>query len=531
MSLTLVGYTGFVGLNLQQHYKFDNLYNSKNFIDAKNKSFDTIFFSALPATKWLVNKNPEKDLENINKITEILKTITVKKFILISTIDVYDEINGDFDEDYDNTGLTNAYGKHRLMFENFVKSTFNNYNIIRLPALIGKQLKKNVLYDLINNNCIQNIPVNSNFQWYDLDWLKNDVDIILKNDIKICNLFTEPLNTLQIIDLFDNYTLEMFPNKNVINYDIKTKYGYLFNNITKNYIHSSQTVIDSIKNYIKWCKINKSQLCVSNICVKHVSQLQFVCLLKLFGITHIQIAPTILINSWSNLNFIDNYVEQYKNLDIIPYSFQSITFSLNNLNIFSDETSNLLLEQLYKIIDCAKKNNIKILVFGCPKNRTIINDLNNNVEIFSLFFNKVGNYIGDNDITICIEPNSKKYGCNFINTIDFCESIVRKINHPKIKMMVDIGNAIMENDNLNNIDNCFDILCNVDIANENMDCLLETNETHLNFSNYLKTNNYSKMINLEMLINRNCEKDENNELNDLVLSLNNFINIYGKSQK
>ena len=31
----IVGYTGFVGSNLLQFYKFDKLYNSKNFEDAK----------------------------------------------------------------------------------------------------------------------------------------------------------------------------------------------------------------------------------------------------------------------------------------------------------------------------------------------------------------------------------------------------------------------------------------------------------------------------------------------------------------
>ena len=57
----LVGYTGFVGSNLLQFFKFDELYNSKNFYEAKNKHFETIFFCGVPAIKWLANKNPEED--------------------------------------------------------------------------------------------------------------------------------------------------------------------------------------------------------------------------------------------------------------------------------------------------------------------------------------------------------------------------------------------------------------------------------------------------------------------------------------
>jgi hypothetical protein len=48
-----------------------------------------------------------------------------------------------------------------------------------------------------------NIPINSYFQWYNLDRLKKYIDIIIKNDIKICNLFSEPLETIKIMKLFD----------------------------------------------------------------------------------------------------------------------------------------------------------------------------------------------------------------------------------------------------------------------------------------------------------------------------------------
>ena len=59
MTTAIVGYTGFVGSNLLQYYKFDNLYNSSNFHEATNKEFDTLFFCGVPAVKWYANKNPE----------------------------------------------------------------------------------------------------------------------------------------------------------------------------------------------------------------------------------------------------------------------------------------------------------------------------------------------------------------------------------------------------------------------------------------------------------------------------------------
>ena len=93
MSNAIVGYTGFVGSNLQQFYKFDYFYNSKNFTNAKRQHFDTMFFAGIPSVKWYANKNPQEDNTIIEDIKSILNTIIVKKFILISTIDVYDDVS------------------------------------------------------------------------------------------------------------------------------------------------------------------------------------------------------------------------------------------------------------------------------------------------------------------------------------------------------------------------------------------------------------------------------------------------------
>ena len=38
-----------------------------------------------------------------------------------------------------------TYGKNRLLLEQFVEKNYDNYLIVRLPALFGKGLKKNLL--------------------------------------------------------------------------------------------------------------------------------------------------------------------------------------------------------------------------------------------------------------------------------------------------------------------------------------------------------------------------------------------------
>tara|TARA_B110000037_G_C17113520_1_gene502801 strand:+ start:1343 stop:2932 length:1590 start_codon:yes stop_codon:yes gene_type:complete len=523
----IVGYTGFVGSNLLQFYKFDFFYNSKNFDTAKHKSFDKLYFAGIPAVKWYANKNPKKDNEIIENIKAILNTVTVKKFILISSIDVYENVDAEYDEDYIiNPNNNHTYGKNRFFFEEYIKERFNDYNIIRLPALFGKGLKKNIIYDLIHNINVNDIPLNSSFQWYYLEWLKKDIDIILKNNIKVCNLFTEPIHTTDIIKVFNqvydlNYDFQndLHTKYNpVIRYDLHTKYNTYFN-CNKKYIIKGNDIIKYIREYLIYEKLNKSKLCVSNICVNNISQIQFASILKLYGIQNVQIAPTKLIESWSTLEKLDLSI--YKNVALNVYSFQSITYTLNHLNIFDLNTQHILYEHLIKLIDYSEKHNVKVLVFGCPRNRKVLDKKLDNRKIFIDFFKRIGDYLNGKNIKICLENNSAYYDCNFMNTIEECSSIVRDINKDNIKMMVDLGNAVMEKDNWFYLKEYIDIIYNIDVAHSYMRDYSEIHESNKIFNFVIKNNNYNKVINLEMLLT-----DTDNELDILIKSLNNFIHIY-----
>ena len=520
MSKCIVGYSGFVGGNLLLKYKFDYFFNSKNFDSARNLNVDTLYFCGLPAVKWYANTYPDEDNLIIDNIKNILKTMTINKFILISTIDVYNNINENYNEDYNCYNDNHTYGKNRYLFEEFIKQYFKNYYIIRLPALFGYGLKKNIIFDLLNNNQVNKIKVNSIFQWYNLNWLSHDIEKIINNNIRLCNFFTEPLHTKDILKLF-NYPIDIFDSDNNITYNLKTKYSKIFNCNIDGYIRNKDEIKKELINFINYENINKINLCVSNICVNSILQLQFSCILKVLGFINVEVAPTKLI-TWNNLKNLN--LDIFKNNNVRVYSFQSITYELHDLNIFN-ENINLLLEHIKNIIDIALLNNVKILVFGCPKNRKILhNDIDNKL-IFINFFRELSNYCKNKELIICIEPNSKKYNCNFINTIDEAVCIINEINCSNIQLMVDLGNIIMENDNINKIILLKDKIKHIHISQEFMNNFTIPHIINITFANYLnKLLNYNNIITLEMLI----KDDDNNELETLITSLLNFVNIYGK---
>jgi hypothetical protein len=243
----LVGDTGLIGSTLKEKIQFDFTYNSKNistFNDFEYKNA-TLYLSCLPATKWMVNKNIPSDIININKIINTISNQKFDRVILFSTIDVYTDTPPLSDENSPIHLKSLSYGTNRYLFELLVKEfvTTDDLKIFRLPALFSKNIKKNVLYDLIHNNNVDQINRNSAFQWYNLDNLTSDVeDFITKyNNETLFNLFTEPVETNDIISLFPHYENITYSSP------VKSEYNYKTIHSESGYIMNKEEVLKEIK--------------------------------------------------------------------------------------------------------------------------------------------------------------------------------------------------------------------------------------------------------------------------------------------
>ena len=247
MKTGLIGHTGFVGSNLSEQKIFSEYFNSSNIEKIKNQTFDLLICAGLSGKKYLINRNPDVDLLNLNNQKNLLKTVQANKIIFISTIDVYDKkIDVNEKSIIDNQKLDN-YSKNRYDFENFLKNQFDNYHIIRLPMLFGRGLKKNVLYDLQHNQFLQNINKNSIFQWYCLNNLFNDINYIIKEKIKLINLISEPIKINEMIMRYFKYK-SFDNNKNLIQTNIKSLHAPI-NSQCGNYIYSKKQILKDMDNY------------------------------------------------------------------------------------------------------------------------------------------------------------------------------------------------------------------------------------------------------------------------------------------
>lgn len=146
----LVGCTGFVGSNIYAAGGMDRGFHSRNIEEAYGLKPDLLIYAGLRAEKYLANREPEKDMELILQAEENIGKINPKKLVLISTIDVFKEPVGvDETSQVFSDGL-GAYGLNRYRLECFVRETYPDALIIRLPGLFGQNIKKNFIYDLIH---------------------------------------------------------------------------------------------------------------------------------------------------------------------------------------------------------------------------------------------------------------------------------------------------------------------------------------------------------------------------------------------
>ena len=224
----LIGKTGFVGSVLQRQTLFDELYRSINISEILGQSFKFVVCAAAPAQKWIANREPEADRENIEKLIGHLSTVTCKSFILISTIDVFkNPIGVAEDTAVDETGL-HPYGLHRRMLERFVEDHFENHLIIRLPGLVGPGLRKNVIFDFLNDNNLDAIDSRGVFQFYPMVNLWYDIQTALQAGLRLVHLTAEPISVAEVSEQGLGRPFENVLSNPPARYDMRTRHAALF---------------------------------------------------------------------------------------------------------------------------------------------------------------------------------------------------------------------------------------------------------------------------------------------------------------
>lgn len=248
MNNALIGYTGFVGSTLLKQATFGSLYRSTNISDIEGKIFDVVVCAGAPAQKWIANREPEADLEKIEGLIAHLKSMACKTFVLISTVDVFKSPLGVDEVSYIEEAGLHAYGMHRRLLEKFVESHFSHHLIVRLPGLVGPGLRKNVIFDFLNDNNLHAIDSRGIFQFYPMVNLWYDIQTALKAEIKLIHLTAAPISVADVSKLGFGRPFDQTLANAPATYDLRTRYAEI-SGATGQYQYSARETVQAIRAY------------------------------------------------------------------------------------------------------------------------------------------------------------------------------------------------------------------------------------------------------------------------------------------
>lgn len=431
----ILGATGFVGSTLRERLPVADLYDSRNLSDITGKTYRTVYCACIPAVKWKANKDPVADAAVIESIKTSIDSIgACDRFVVISTIDVHSPAHRCDSEDIDIVPTSEPYGLHRREFEIWVSTRFPSYNIVRLPALFGTGMKKNAVYDLLNNNRLEHIPINSAFQWYDMTWLHDDVDYVVTTGLQIANLYPAPVETSDVVRfVFPEHIdlLRVTTEQKRIEYNQGTRHA--------RFCRSAETVLAGMRRFVALHRTCMSpivqRLAVSTLGWMGCPDDHAAFVLRRYGIDGVEIVPSLLVDDVDRLSD-EAVISAGRRLGLLglkPVSMQSVLYRINGDMVSSRDN---ILVRMRNIDRIAELLGLQSVVFGSPGLRA---------GITAAQLSKVLDEIrrACPHLTLCLEPNARQYGCEVGYRMGETCSVAKDAG---VLVNVDTGNAMMEGD-------------------------------------------------------------------------------------
>lgn len=173
----------------------------------KNKGVDVIIHCAFNSLKVITNQNVYDYIQDNLFLTKEIISSPHKKFIYISSVDVYPKDGKKHFEDeiIDVNSIKSIYAITKLISESFVSKFCKNYLIIRPTAFLGKYSRSNSLIRILEKDCKLSLSANSRFNYILYSDVFNFIKYSIENDLKgIYNISSRENITLkEVVSLLD----------------------------------------------------------------------------------------------------------------------------------------------------------------------------------------------------------------------------------------------------------------------------------------------------------------------------------------
>lgn len=185
------------------------------------------------------------------------------------------------------------------------------------------------------------------------------------------------------------------------------------------------------------------KLAISNIAWQRSEDAAVAELMRATGVSGLEIAPTAV---WPKplvaaATEVDAVRDWWAERGIRVVALQALLFGHPELVIFGDgATRTATLDHLEGMMVLAARLGAGPLVFGSPKNRVRgAMPMDEALAIATEFFRDAGRRAEAHGVVLCVEPNPKDYGCDFVNTAAEGLALVQAVAHAGFRLHLDAG--------------------------------------------------------------------------------------------
>ena len=219
-------------------------------------------------------------------------------------------------------------------------------------------------------------------------------------------------------------------------------------------------------------------------------------------IDKIETTPFKILGEFKEIN--KNLVLDFKNFwnsqGISIVSMQALLFGGPSGNIFDPTTAVVLTERLRLVIQMAEIVGATRLVFGSPGARLkgSLSELEA-IDKAAGFFRPLSDYAFEHGTMICIEPNPKGYGADFINNSKQAQQLNQAVASQGFGIHLDCGGMTMEGEDavaaIRQIGSGFQ---HFHVSNVNLQPISTSTINYENIKQTLNEINYNQYVSLEM---------------------------------
>jgi D-psicose/D-tagatose/L-ribulose 3-epimerase len=191
------------------------------------------------------------------------------------------------------------------------------------------------------------------------------------------------------------------------------------------------------------------KLAFSNIAWSPHDQPDVLSLLRRRGISGIEVAPTKVWPNWEDATpyAAERYGNWLRSLGFDVPALQAVLFGRPEARFFDRQGERALVTHLAHVAELAGAIGARTVVLGAPRQRdrgslTIEEALNSAAEVLY----ELAETFAVQGTCLCIEPNPRRYACNFIVNAKEGAELVRRVNHPGFGLHLDAAAMFLEGD-------------------------------------------------------------------------------------